>query len=189
MALCFLEDVSQAKKSKFYADPSDALVETDHQSSRLIEAILKIVAVKLQELPRAHDFGLNHAPNNISKPPFDISCVKQLLTHEPDHVYYFRPDDPDARAPERLSFTELMEEWKHADPARKKDHGSFPEVRRRREIYRFARCILRCTCNYCNEGDPVDLQCRPHPFGDNARDMVSRNLDLCAARILTDLRF
>lgn len=108
----------------------------------------------------------SHSKNGSSKgfPTIDVTCIKGLLKHEPDHVYRFQPDDLNANAPERPSFEELADQWKHAPEDRRNDHGSFPEIRGRRARRRFTQCTLRCMCHSCEEGDPVDIVCRPHPF-------------------------
>lgn len=130
----------------------------------------------------------NSSTSSSSCPSFDVTCVKGLLTNEPDHVYRFQPNNLDAKAPERLSFAELADKWNHSEKDRKRDYGSFPEVRGATAKGRFTQCTLRCMCDYCNEGEPVELHCRPYPFGETGevRDLSS---GLIARQPLTHSRY
>lgn len=149
---------------------------TNYQRFRLIDAVLGFVTEELAGQREGSDRGPSSPDGNTTLPATNISCVRGLLTCEPDHVYRFNPNNLNSHAPERPSFMELVEDWQRADKRRRDDGGSFPEVRRRRAADHFLECTVRCMCDACSEGEAVELDCKPRKFGSakDAQDEVRK---------------
>ncbi|KAM0722775.1 hypothetical protein Q7P37_002217 [Cladosporium fusiforme] len=113
--------------------------------------------------------GLTDEPEESSSPDSSAYlCIEDILQKVPDSVYRFRPDDLDDHAAGRQSFNDLLYDWQCASKDRKRDGGSFPEVRKKKSqnSIPFIKCILRCTCERCRNGLARDLTCKPFDFGD-----------------------
>ncbi|KAM0722524.1 hypothetical protein Q7P37_001965 [Cladosporium fusiforme] len=100
--------------------------------------------------------------------PTSNRCIKELLANALDTVYHFRLSDHDDHATGRWSFNQLVREWQKASNERKRDGGSFPQIRKVSKYgfsLPFSKCILYCTCADCNAGKAEKVHCHPYDFG------------------------
>lgn len=119
---------------------------------------------------------ISSADSNASTSHPDPSfcpCVHELFREAPDSVYRFRQKEKNESAPGRWSFNELVAQWQNASDEKKRDHGSFPDIRKANSVLvnPFVECMLCCACEECESRDEKPLRCRPCKFGDKGEEV------------------